>query len=324
MFSIVPFITLSLLFHVLSKSTSALPQLLLDSFGMVPSALLLFLLLALETIFLFTLPHGASTAASMRQAARAPLALPYREAADPCPSCLIRRRTISPQGRRPLLILPWPPMRRRQPRKCSRSRSKIRRSAEEPALEEETAESDTLAAHACRKGTFRCAHGRGRPPSCSPRAPSRRSSRFRKPAAGRKSIQHPVHDVLKSRGGNEYWIIDEETKRASKILTDALKEFNIDAEVTGIRKGPVITLFEVLPAQGVRVSKIANLSDNIALRLAAPSVRICRPDSRPARGGHRGAQPGALHRFVQGNDLPGRDAEVAVRNPPCARQGHPR
>ncbi|MFI5367725.1 MAG: hypothetical protein ACHQ1F_01800, partial [Spirochaetia bacterium] len=61
MFSIVPFITLSLLFHVLSKSTSTLPQLLLDSFGMVPSALLLFLLLALETIFLFTLPHGAST-----------------------------------------------------------------------------------------------------------------------------------------------------------------------------------------------------------------------------------------------------------------------
>jgi len=86
-----------------------------------------------------------------------------------------------------------------------------------------------------------------------------------------------VHRVLKSRDGAEYWIIDEETKRASRILTDALKEFNIDAEVTGIRKGPVITLFEVLPAPGVRVSKIANLSDNIALRLAAPSVRIVAP-----------------------------------------------
>ena len=61
-----------------------------------------------------------------------------------------------------------------------------------------------------------------------------------------------MNEVLKSRANNEYWLIDDETKRAAKILTDALKEFNIDAEVTGIRKGPVITLFEVLPAQGVQ------------------------------------------------------------------------
>ena len=98
------------------------------------------------------------------------------------------------------------------------------------------------------------------------------------PAAGAKGAYGiPVNDVLKHRGDNEYWVIDDETRREAQILTDALKEFNIEAEVTGIRKGPVITLFEVLPAQGVRVSKIANLSDNIALRLAAPSVRIVAP-----------------------------------------------
>ncbi len=83
--------------------------------------------------------------------------------------------------------------------------------------------------------------------------------------------------MLKVRGDDAYWEIDDETRRASHVLTDALQEFNIQAEVTGIRKGPVITLFEVLPAPGVRVSKIANLSDNIALRLAAPSVRIVAP-----------------------------------------------
>jgi len=59
--------------------------------------------------------------------------------------------------------------------------------------------------------------------------------------------------------------------------------------VTGIRKGPVITLYEILPAHGVKISKITNLSDNIALRLAASSVRIVRR-SRQARGGHRGAE----------------------------------
>jgi S-DNA-T family DNA segregation ATPase FtsK/SpoIIIE len=107
--------------------------------------------------------------------------------------------------------------------------------------------------------------------------PAQEELPFPPASSSRKPYAIPVHRVLKNRGDNEYWIIDEETKRASRILTDALKEFNIDAEVTGIRKGPVITLFEVLPAPGVRVSKIANLADNIALRLAAPSVRIVAP-----------------------------------------------
>lgn len=95
--------------------------------------------------------------------------------------------------------------------------------------------------------------------------------------AGKAAYGIPVHHVLKNREGDPYWIIDDETKRAAHILTESLREFNIEAEVTGIRKGPVITLFEVLPAPGVRVSKIANLADNIALRLAAPSVRIVAP-----------------------------------------------
>ena len=83
--------------------------------------------------------------------------------------------------------------------------------------------------------------------------------------------------MLKRRGTHDYGLVDEATRHAADVLTASLSEFNIQAEVTGIRKGPVITLYEVLPAPGVRVSKIANLSDNIALRLAAPSVRIVAP-----------------------------------------------
>jgi S-DNA-T family DNA segregation ATPase FtsK/SpoIIIE len=56
-----------------------------------------------------------------------------------------------------------------------------------------------------------------------------------------------------------------------------LKEFNIEAQVTGIRKGPVVTMFEILPAAGVKLSKIVALADNIALGLAATSVRIVAP-----------------------------------------------
>ncbi len=87
----------------------------------------------------------------------------------------------------------------------------------------------------------------------------------------------PTDGILNLYPDGQYWVIDDKTRRSADILKDTLKEFNIEAEVTGIRKGPVITMFELLPAPGVRLAKIATLSDNIALRLAASSVRIVAP-----------------------------------------------
>jgi len=87
----------------------------------------------------------------------------------------------------------------------------------------------------------------------------------------------PVEGILKQYPDGEYWIIDEETRNAALTLKDTFKEFNIQVEVTGIRKGPVITMFEILPAPGIRLAKIESLADNIALRLAAQSVRIVAP-----------------------------------------------
>ncbi|QQO11328.1 DNA translocase FtsK [Breznakiella homolactica] len=87
----------------------------------------------------------------------------------------------------------------------------------------------------------------------------------------------PVEGILTEYPDGEYWIIDQATRDAAVTLKETLKEFNIQAEVTGIRKGPVITMFEILPAPGVKLSKIVNLQDNIALRLAASSVRIVAP-----------------------------------------------
>jgi len=87
----------------------------------------------------------------------------------------------------------------------------------------------------------------------------------------------PTEGILLSYPDGQYWVIDEKTRKAADVLRNTLSEFGIEAEVTGIRKGPVVTMFEILPAPGVRLSKIANLSDNIALRLAASSVRIVAP-----------------------------------------------
>ena len=58
---------------------------------------------------------------------------------------------------------------------------------------------------------------------------------------------------------------------------EALASFNIDAKVINYSVGPTITRFELHPAQGVRVNRITSLSDDIALALAAPRVRIEAP-----------------------------------------------
>lgn len=84
-------------------------------------------------------------------------------------------------------------------------------------------------------------------------------------------------ELLTKYEENPYWEIDDETKEAAKSLQETLAEFNIEAEVIAIRKGPVVTMFEILPAPGVNLNKIRSLQDNIALRLAAKSVRIVAP-----------------------------------------------
>lgn len=95
------------------------------------------------------------------------------------------------------------------------------------------------------------------------------------PVKGAYSV--PTEGILNNFENNPYWIIDDETKQAGVILKETLSEFKIEAEVTGIRKGPVVTMFEILPAPGVKLTKIVALQDNIALRLAASSVRIVAP-----------------------------------------------
>ena len=87
----------------------------------------------------------------------------------------------------------------------------------------------------------------------------------------------PVEGILTAYKEGNFGEIDEGTKRAGHILQMTLKEFNIEAQVTGIRKGPVVTMFELLPAAGVKLSKIVALADNIALGLAATSIRIVAP-----------------------------------------------
>ncbi len=71
---------------------------------------------------------------------------------------------------------------------------------------------------------------------------------------------------------------DEESLRmASKVLEKKLQDFGVDGTVEKVRPGPVITLYEFKPAPGVKINRIVNLSDDLALALQALSVRIIAP-----------------------------------------------
>lgn len=79
-------------------------------------------------------------------------------------------------------------------------------------------------------------------------------------------------DPQTGSGGNRAEMIEN-----AKKLESTLKSFGVDAKVIQISKGPTVTRYELSPSQGVKVSKIVNLADDIALNLAASGIRIEAP-----------------------------------------------
>ncbi|RMH18469.1 MAG: DNA translocase FtsK [Acidobacteria bacterium] len=72
--------------------------------------------------------------------------------------------------------------------------------------------------------------------------------------------------------------------RRGEVIERACREFGVEGTIEGIAPGPVITVFELQPAPGVKVSRIVNLQDDLALALKAESVRIDRIPGRSTLG----------------------------------------
>jgi S-DNA-T family DNA segregation ATPase FtsK/SpoIIIE len=70
---------------------------------------------------------------------------------------------------------------------------------------------------------------------------------------------------------------DQELKAQSEVLAKALLSFGIEGKVTEVHPGPVVTMYEYEPAPGVKVSRIVNLADDLALAMKAMSLRIVAP-----------------------------------------------
>ncbi len=70
---------------------------------------------------------------------------------------------------------------------------------------------------------------------------------------------------------------DDELKANAALLRDTLAQFDVEVESVSVTPGPVVTLYELVPAIGVKISRIVSLENDIALKLAAKGIRIMAP-----------------------------------------------
>ncbi|MBR0275101.1 MAG: DNA translocase FtsK 4TM domain-containing protein [Prevotella sp.] len=93
-----------------------------------------------------------------------------------------------------------------------------------------------------------------------------------------ENYKYPTLDLLKSYedDGKPYIDMQEQTANKNRIV-EVLRNFGIEISSIKATVGPTITLYEITPAQGVRISKIRNLEDDIALSLKALGIRIIAP-----------------------------------------------
>ncbi len=129
--------------------------------------------------------------------------------------------------------------------------------------------------------------------------PEEASSRIRKKKKGRKGTPPAVveeeaelPDPLE-RGDGAQWIpridlltppderdragMERELDELGRVLVEKLGTFNVQSELGGRTTGPVVTQFEIVPAPGVKVNRIANLDADLALAMKAQSIRIVAP-----------------------------------------------
>jgi len=88
--------------------------------------------------------------------------------------------------------------------------------------------------------------------------------------------QFPPIDLMNEYGGRSK-VQREEIEANSQRIVDTLRNYSIEIEKIKATVGPAVTLYEIIPAPGVRISKIKNLEDDIALSLSALGIRIIAP-----------------------------------------------
>jgi S-DNA-T family DNA segregation ATPase FtsK/SpoIIIE len=91
------------------------------------------------------------------------------------------------------------------------------------------------------------------------------------------NFKKPSLDLLEPNPEEDFKVAEEELTRNAELLKEKLKLFDIEIQDISVTPGPVVTLYEIVPAPGVKISKIVGLENDIALALAARGIRIIAP-----------------------------------------------
>jgi len=136
------------------------------------------------------------------------------------------------------------------------------------------------------------------------------------PTLDLSNYKFPPFDLLKQYEPQDTAIDRNELEESKNLIVETLKNYNIG--IAGIKAniGPTITLYEVVPAAGVKISKIKNLEDDIALSLAALGIRIIAPI--PGKGAigievpNKKPQLVSMHSMIVSSKFQNNDYELPV------------
>ena len=110
-----------------------------------------------------------------------------------------------------------------------------------------------------------------------PETKSETNNKFFDPKLDLSNYKHPSLDLLKDYGDGTIKIDQDELDSNKNKIVETLKNYNIGIKQIKATIGPTVTLYEIIPNAGVRISKIKSLEDDIALSLSALGIRIIAP-----------------------------------------------
>jgi S-DNA-T family DNA segregation ATPase FtsK/SpoIIIE len=136
------------------------------------------------------------------------------------------------------------------------------------------------------------------------------------PQSDDANYQFPPLNLLKEQSRPASGNSEEEHRQNAENLLRILSEFGVEVSLGEIHVGPVITRYEVVPAPGVRVEKIAGLDKNIALGMRAQSVRILAPIPGKAAVGvevpNQHPTPVGMREILESEDWSGMKSEIPI------------
>ena len=135
----------------------------------------------------------------------------------------------------------------------------------------------------------------GEPVRLKPIAASKDASNPHDPTGEYRHYRFPTLDLLQDIRMNPNSVDKQEQDENKERIRDTLSKYGIEIKEIMVHVGPTVTLFEIVPQDGVRVNKIRGLEDDIALSLAALGIRIIAP--MPGKG-------------TIGIEVPNRDPQV--------------